>query len=142
MESSRSKKCSSQACHCICWKCNNFNPSVGTKNCLDLYPMATHGIDSGKNHIVLLPMENRHSHVYELLLKRNILKDILYLFQTIKHIFSHEHEDLVQKGGQWLASKANSFPVVATLVATVAFTTSAAVPGGTKKTALHIFAIS
>ena len=50
-----------------------------TKNCPDLYPMATHGIDSEKNHIVLRPMENRHSHVYELLLKRNILKDILYL---------------------------------------------------------------
>ncbi|KAJ9696085.1 hypothetical protein PVL29_008370 [Vitis rotundifolia] len=194
MESSRSKRGSGQAaCHCICWKCSNFNPSVRTQNCPDLYPLAIHVIDSGKKNIVLLPMENRHSHVYQLLLKINILKDILYLvewmikrivhcilllcllviifalslcrmweikwflwhivifllytcflwqYQTIKHIFSHEHEDLVEKGGQWLASKANSCPVVATLIATVAFTTSAAVPGGTKKTALHIFAIS
>ncbi|KAL6338287.1 hypothetical protein AAG906_018560 [Vitis piasezkii] len=162
------------ACHCICWKCSNFNPSVRTQNCPDLYSLAIHGIGSGKKNIVLLPMENRHSHVYQLLLKINILKDILYLvewmikgkvhcilllcllviifalslcciweikwykYQTIKHIFSHEHEDLVQKG----PAKANSCPVVATLIATVAFTTSAAVPGGTKKTALHIFAIS
>ena len=29
----RSKKGFSQACHCICWKCSNFNPSVRTKNC-------------------------------------------------------------------------------------------------------------
>eukprot|EP00261_Vitis_vinifera_P032319 XP_019073562.1 PREDICTED: uncharacterized protein LOC104878078 isoform X2 [Vitis vinifera] len=175
----RSKKGSSQAaCHCICWKCSNFNPSVRTQNCPDLYSLAIHGIDSGKKNIVLLPMENRHSHVYQLLLKINIPKDILYLvewmikgkvhcilllcllviifalslcciweikwykYQTIKHIFSHEQEDLVQKGGQCLASKANSCPVVATLIATVAFTTSAAVPGGTNKTALHIFTIS
>ncbi|XP_034689389.1 uncharacterized protein LOC117917278 isoform X1 [Vitis riparia] len=179
MESSRCKKGSSQAaCHCICWKFSNVNPSIRTKNCPDLYPMAIHGIDSGRKNIVLLPMEDGHSHVYELLLKINILKDILYLvgwmikgivhcilllcllvvvfalslcciweikwykYQTIKHIFSHEHEDLVQKGGQWLARKANSCLVVATLIATVAFTTSAAVPGGTKKTALHIFAIA
>ena len=90
MESSRSKKRSSQACHCICWKCNNFNPSVRTKNCPDLYPMAIHGIDSGRKNIVLLPMEDGHSHVYELLLKINILKDILYFVGwMIKGIIVH-----------------------------------------------------
>ena len=81
MESSRSKKGSSQAaCHCICWKCSNFNPSVRTQNCPDLYSLAIHGIDSGKKNIVLLPMENRHSHVYQLLLKINIPKDIYTVF--------------------------------------------------------------
>ncbi|KAJ9696086.1 hypothetical protein PVL29_008371 [Vitis rotundifolia] len=161
MESSRSKKGSSQAaCHCICWKCSNFNPSVRTQNCPVLHPSAIHGIDSGKKNIVLLPMENRHSHVYQLLLKINILKAILYLVEWM--IKGKVHCILLlcllviifalslcciweikwYKGGQWLASKANSCPVVATLIATVAFITSAAVPGGTKKTALHIFAIS
>ncbi|KAL6338231.1 hypothetical protein AAG906_018490 [Vitis piasezkii] len=163
----RSKKGSSQAaCHCICWKCSNFNPSVRTQNCPDLYPLVIHGIVSGKKNIVLLPMENRHSHVYQLLLNINILKDILYLVEWMIKGKVHcillqclliivfalslcciweikwYKEDLVQKGGQCLASKANSCPVVATLIATVAFTTSAAVPGGTKKTALHTFTIS
>ncbi|RVX20668.1 hypothetical protein CK203_002553 [Vitis vinifera] len=117
-----------------------------------------------KKNIVLLPMENRHSHVYQLLLNINILKDILYLVEwmikgkvhcillqclliivfalSLCCIWEIKWKIWYKRVGQCLASKANSCPVVATLIATVAFTTSAAVPGGTKKTALHIFTIS
>ena len=45
---------------------------------LDLYPMAIHDIDSNKKNIVLLAVENRHPHVYELFLKRNIVKDSVF----------------------------------------------------------------
>ncbi|WKA01707.1 hypothetical protein VitviT2T_019975 [Vitis vinifera] len=156
---------------------------------LDLYPMAIHDIDSNKKNIVLLAVENRHPYVYELFLKRNIVKDSVFgavdnkgnsalhlaaMFadyrpwltpgvalqmqwevkwyeyvkksmppnffrfhknenESAKQIFTREHKDLVQKGGQWLNNTATSCSLVATLIATVAFATSTAVPGGTKE---------
>ena len=42
---------------------------------LDLYPVAIHDMNSDKKNIVLLAVENRQPHVYELLLKKNIMKD-------------------------------------------------------------------
>ncbi|KAL6339473.1 hypothetical protein AAG906_033009 [Vitis piasezkii] len=72
--------------------------------------------------------------------------------ESAKQIFTREHQDLVKMGGEWLTSTATSCSVVATLIATVAFATSTAVPGGTKEgsgkpileqqPAFHIFAIS
>ncbi|KAL6327767.1 hypothetical protein AAG906_025516 [Vitis piasezkii] len=53
--------------------------------------------------------------------------------ESAKQIFTREHRDLVQKGGQWLNNTATSCSLVATLIATVAFATSTAVPGGTKE---------
>ena len=75
------RKGSGQTCYCICWKCSIFNPSMRTKNFPDLYPMTIHGVESGNNNIVQLQVENQHSHVCELSLKRNILKDTLCLVQ-------------------------------------------------------------
>ncbi|XP_051120809.1 ankyrin repeat-containing protein ITN1-like isoform X2 [Andrographis paniculata] len=49
---------------------------------------------------------------------------------TAKEVFTIKHEDMVQKGGQWLTNTSASCSVVAALVATVAFATSTAVPGG------------
>lgn len=73
--------------------------------------------------------------------------------RTPKDIFSETHKDLVKQGGDWLTSTSNSCSLVATLIATVAFTTSAAIPGGVKsdnsgrpalelRPAFNVFAIS
>ncbi|KAK9281467.1 hypothetical protein L1049_004370 [Liquidambar formosana] len=69
-----------------------------------------------------------------------------------KEIFTETHKDLVEKGGKWLTSTSESCSVVAALIATVAFATSATVPGGVKENigtpnlenepAFDIFAIS
>ncbi|GKV51861.1 hypothetical protein SLEP1_g58484 [Rubroshorea leprosula] len=52
--------------------------------------------------------------------------------KTPKDIFSDTHSDLVEKGGKWLTSTSESCSVVAALIATVAFATSSAVPGGSR----------
>ena len=72
--------------------------------------------------------------------------------ETAKQIFIRDHKDMVQKGKEWLGSTATSCSVVATLIATVGFATSSAVPGGTREgsgkpnleqqPAFHIFAVS
>ncbi|KAJ9692853.1 hypothetical protein PVL29_011784 [Vitis rotundifolia] len=48
---------------------------------------------------------------------------------TPKEIFTEAHSDLVKRGGKWLNSTSTSCSLVATLIATVAFATSATVPG-------------
>ncbi|KAI4301216.1 hypothetical protein L6164_034516 [Bauhinia variegata] len=45
---------------------------------LELFPVAIHDMDAEKKNIVLLAVENRQPHVYELLHKRNILKESLF----------------------------------------------------------------
>uniref|UniRef100_F6HZN5 PGG domain-containing protein n=1 Tax=Vitis vinifera TaxID=29760 RepID=F6HZN5_VITVI len=173
------------------------------KEILEIYPLAIHDTDLEEKNVVLLAVENRHHHVYELLLKTNILKDtvfgavdrngnsvlhlaamvpdnrpwlipgaalqmqweVLYVKrsmpphffpshnkfnETAKQIFTRDHKDMVQKGKEWLGSTATSCSVVATLIATVGFATSSAVPGGTREgsgkpnleqqPAFHIFA--
>ncbi|WJZ90727.1 hypothetical protein VitviT2T_009853 [Vitis vinifera] len=175
------------------------------KEILEIYPLAIHDTDLEEKNVVLLAVENRHHHVYELLLKTNILKDtvfgavdrngnsvlhlaamvpdnrpwlipgaalqmqweVLYVKrsmpphffpshnkfnETAKQIFTRDHKDMVQKGKEWLGSTATSCSVVATLIATVGFATSSAVPGGTREgsgkpnleqqPAFHIFAVS
>lgn len=42
---------------------------------LDLFPVAIHDMNSENKNIVLLAVENRQPHVYESLLKKNIMKD-------------------------------------------------------------------
>ncbi|XP_051120807.1 uncharacterized protein LOC127244363 [Andrographis paniculata] len=49
---------------------------------------------------------------------------------TPRHIFTKDHEGLVRDGGEWLTNTSQSCSVVAALIATVAFATSATVPGG------------
>ncbi|XP_057964682.1 uncharacterized protein LOC131155503 isoform X2 [Malania oleifera] len=70
---------------------------------------------------------------------------------TPKDIFGESHKDLVQKGGEWLNKTSKSCSVVAALIATVAFATSATVPGGNSKNgkprfehqpAFNVFAVS
>ncbi|KAH1102641.1 hypothetical protein GLYMA_13G214100v4 [Glycine max] len=50
--------------------------------------------------------------------------------QTAKQVFISTHERLAKEGGKWLSKTSESCSLVAALVATVAFTTSTAVPGG------------
>lgn len=45
---------------------------------LKLFPVALHDMNSDKKNIVLLAVENRQPHVYQLLLKRTIMKDIVF----------------------------------------------------------------
>ncbi|KAF5463245.1 hypothetical protein F2P56_019174 [Juglans regia] len=72
--------------------------------------------------------------------------------KTPEEVFITTHKNLVKKGGEWLTKTAQSYSVVAALIATVAFATSTTVPGGLKqdtgnptlenKPAFHLFAIS
>ncbi|KAL7172446.1 hypothetical protein ACSBR2_032022 [Camellia fascicularis] len=50
--------------------------------------------------------------------------------ETPDEIFMTEHSDLVKKDTQWLMKTSDSCVIAATLIATVAFATSASVPGG------------
>ncbi|GLT36367.1 hypothetical protein SLA2020_107510 [Shorea laevis] len=174
---------------------------------LEVFPMAIHDMNSEKKNIVLLAVESRQPHVYQLLLKRQILRDSIfravdengnsalhlaamlgdhkpwlipgaalqmqweikwYEFvknsmpfhffvrynkqgKTPRDVFSDTHDDLVMKGGEWLTNTSESCSVVAALIATVAFATSTAVPGGVKDSgkptlefepAFDVFAIS
>ncbi|KAL2236473.1 UNVERIFIED_CONTAM: putative 26S proteasome regulatory subunit p28 [Sesamum indicum] len=72
--------------------------------------------------------------------------------QTAEDIFSKSHESLLNEAGKWLSSISQSCSVLASLVATVAFTSSTTVPGGVRsesgiptledKPAFTVFAIS
>ncbi|WJZ90104.1 hypothetical protein VitviT2T_009274 [Vitis vinifera] len=53
--------------------------------------------------------------------------------QVPKEIFTESHKELVREGGKWLSNTSNSCSVVATLVTTVAFATTATIPGGFKE---------
>lgn len=50
--------------------------------------------------------------------------------ETAKEVFVATHKDLTKEGGKWLVKTSESCSVVAALVATVAFATSASIPGG------------
>ncbi|PRQ26031.1 putative ankyrin repeat-containing domain, PGG domain-containing protein [Rosa chinensis] len=45
---------------------------------LELFPVAIHDLNAQKKNIVLLAVENRQSHVYQLLLKRKIMKESIF----------------------------------------------------------------
>ncbi|XP_059595636.1 uncharacterized protein LOC104880284 isoform X2 [Vitis vinifera] len=72
--------------------------------------------------------------------------------RTPKEIFTEAHSELLKKGGKWLNSTSSSCSVVATLIATVAFATSATVPGSfnenngkpnlAHQSAFNLFAVS
>ena len=51
--------------------------------------------------------------------------------ETAWQIFKNSHDDLVQKGSEWLKDTSESCSVVAALVAGVSFATASTVPGGT-----------
>ncbi|KAL9227989.1 hypothetical protein vseg_003616 [Gypsophila vaccaria] len=51
---------------------------------------------------------------------------------TPQALFTAEHEDLRARGEEWLKTTANSCTLVATLIATVDFTATFTLPGGTK----------
>ncbi|KAK7245583.1 hypothetical protein RIF29_40430 [Crotalaria pallida] len=173
---------------------------------LELFPLAVHDMDADKKNIVLLAVENRQSHLYEFLLKRNNQNLFMkvdnegnsalhlaaklgrykpwlipgaalqmhweikwYLFvrgsmpphffikynrkkQTPREIFSETHKDLLKSGGEWLIKTSESCSFVSVLIATVAFATSASIPGGVRsdtghptleeKPAFNVFALS
>ncbi|QCD77030.1 hypothetical protein DEO72_LG1g652 [Vigna unguiculata] len=50
--------------------------------------------------------------------------------ETAKQLFIKTHEGLAKEGGKWLTKTSESYTLVAALVATVAFATSTAIPGG------------
>ncbi|BAT87366.1 hypothetical protein VIGAN_05072700 [Vigna angularis var. angularis] len=50
--------------------------------------------------------------------------------ETAKQLFIKTHQGLAKEGGKWLAKTSESCTLVAALVATVAFATSTAIPGG------------
>ena len=50
--------------------------------------------------------------------------------QTAKQVFIITQEPLVREGRKWLSKTSESCSLVAALVETVAFTNSAAIPGG------------
>ncbi|PQM40041.1 hypothetical protein Pyn_33115 [Prunus yedoensis var. nudiflora] len=45
---------------------------------LELFPVAIHDMNTEKKNVVLLAVENRQPNVYQLLLKRNVLKDSVF----------------------------------------------------------------
>ncbi|KAH0978357.1 hypothetical protein GBA52_028076 [Prunus armeniaca] len=45
---------------------------------LELFPVAIHDTNTEKKNVVLLAVENRQPHVYQLLLKRSVLKDSVF----------------------------------------------------------------
>ncbi|KAJ1395169.1 PGG domain [Sesbania bispinosa] len=53
--------------------------------------------------------------------------------QTAKQVFINSHEHLVKEGRKWLTKTSESYSLVAALVATVSFTTSTAIPGGSNE---------
>lgn len=64
---------------------------------LELYPVAIHDVNSEKKNIVLLAVENRQPDVYNLLLKREILKESIF------HVVDHEGNSALH-----LAAKSNN----------------------------------
>lgn len=53
--------------------------------------------------------------------------------RTPMEVFDETHKELIERGGKWLKATSDSCSVVAALIATVAFATSATVPGGIKE---------
>ncbi|XP_022735599.1 uncharacterized protein LOC111288931 [Durio zibethinus] len=53
--------------------------------------------------------------------------------QTPKQIFTETHKSIVKDGSEWLTKTSESCSLVAALIATVAFATSATIPGGVKE---------
>ncbi|ESR34153.1 hypothetical protein CICLE_v10004568mg [Citrus x clementina] len=156
------------------------------KKILDTFPVAIWYLDPGEKNVLLLAIENRQTHVYNLLRSReelgetifwqvdNLVNSPLHLaatygdhrpwhtlgaalqmhweiswFQFVKattkrnfstryndkgktpdEVFTEAHRDLVQEGREWLTKTSESCSVLAAFIATVAFATSAAVPGG------------
>ncbi|KAJ4723007.1 putative Ankyrin repeat-containing protein [Melia azedarach] len=72
--------------------------------------------------------------------------------KTPKEIFTETHKHLVKEGSKWLAKTSEACSLIAALIATVAFATSATVPGGPdqdtgdpifeREPAFRVFAIS
>ena len=69
--------------------------------------------------------------------------------ETPEEIFTKDHAKLVETGSEWMTKTAESCSVIAALIATVAFATSTALPGGTnegkpmygKHPAFQVFAV-
>ena len=53
--------------------------------------------------------------------------------RTPDEIFQIQHHELEDKSKQWLNSTSNSCSFIAALIATVAFASSASIPGGVKQ---------
>ncbi|KAL8210608.1 hypothetical protein R6Q57_005045 [Mikania cordata] len=74
------------------------------------------------------------------------------LGKTPARVFTETHENLAREGEQWMKDRANSGIIVATLIATIVFTSAITVPGGSNgnnglpifsnKQAFIVFAVS
>ncbi|XWS09142.1 hypothetical protein CRYUN_Cryun40dG0060600 [Craigia yunnanensis] len=67
-------------------------------------------------------------------IKKSLAKHFLVHYnkkgQTAKQLFTETHKALLKDGSEWLTKTSESCSVVAALIATVAFATSATIPGG------------
>ncbi|RVW70809.1 Retrovirus-related Pol polyprotein from transposon TNT 1-94 [Vitis vinifera] len=150
---------------------------TGIKEIVELilkhFPVAIHDMNSQKKNIVLalhlaanydpslnpwtLPgaaLQMQWEIKWYEYVKSSVGPDFLMLYnndgKTAKEIFTTTHKDLVKEGGKWLLKTSDSCSVVAALIATVAFATSATIPGSTeqgkpvlgKELAFQVFAIS
>ncbi|KAL7200686.1 hypothetical protein ACSBR1_032586 [Camellia fascicularis] len=158
------------------------------KSILDKFPVAIHDVNSEGKNLILLAVENRQPHVFEMLQhKKNFMKILancvdnkgnntlhhaamlkthqtwvapdavlqmqweLKWYEYVKaavpnhlsayrndegknpeDIFMETHSDLVKNDKEWLQKTSESCTLVATLIATVAFGTSASLPGDIK----------
>ncbi|XP_073005928.1 uncharacterized protein [Typha latifolia] len=160
------------------------------KKILETFPVAIFDVDEDDKNIVLLAVENRQSHIYELMLKIETMDDSVfekidknensalhltamlsqklpwsipgvalqmqweikwykYVMQSVgcvvsqtynnkgqmaQEIFIESHKELVKDAVESISKTSQSFSVVAVLVASVAYASSATVPGGTDQT--------
>ncbi|KAF5463252.1 hypothetical protein F2P56_019178 [Juglans regia] len=176
---------------------------------LELFPIAIHDMNEENKNVMLLAVQYRQPHVFQILLQKNIMirdrvlrvvdksgnnaahlaaelgayrpwlipgealqmqwemKWFEFVTQNIpsnlltrcnndgktpEELFIENHKQLVKDGGKWLIKTSESYSLVAALIATVAFASSTAVPGGVKedngsptlenRTPFHLFAIS
>ncbi|KAL8210610.1 hypothetical protein R6Q57_005047 [Mikania cordata] len=61
-------------------------------------------------------------------------EQINMLGKTPATLFTETHENLAREGEQWMKNRANSGVIVATLIATIVFTSAITVPGGSNGT--------
>ncbi|VVA39712.1 PREDICTED: ankyrin, partial [Prunus dulcis] len=90
---------------------------------LDKFPVAIQDVDSDNKNVVLLAFV-KSSMPHGFFVRYNKKG------QTPKEIFINTHQNLIKEGSKWLTKTSESCSVVAALIATVAFATSATVPGG------------
>ncbi|CAL5425199.1 unnamed protein product [Camellia sinensis] len=103
---------------------------------LDLFPGAMYDTSPDGKNVMHIALENRKIEVYKWFesikgpLPKNMLDHQNKQGKTPYQTFMETHEDLVKNDTDWLMKTTDSCTFVAALIATVAFATSASLPGG------------